>query len=115
MWLSLALVACLTCLSQARVPATGQQFVEYQRYISKYYDVQNAFNSGYRAALSAVQARSGIPSSPYGRRRRSLEEVARLNAAARHRNVYFDQMGGDPYSGASGVLTRQKMWLKKHK
>ena len=23
--------------------------------------------------------------------------VARLNAAARHRNVYFDSMGGDPY------------------
>ena len=27
----------------------------------------------------------------------SIHFVARLNAAARHRNVYFDSIGGDPY------------------
>jgi len=34
-------------------------------------------------------------------------EMAKLNAAARHRNVYFDSIGGDPYVGASGVLSHQ--------
>ncbi|XP_065070438.1 uncharacterized protein LOC135695310 [Rhopilema esculentum] len=35
------------------------------------------------------------------------EEMARMNAAARSRNVYFDAIGGDPYGSASGVLSRQ--------
>lgn len=32
--------------------------------------------------------------------------IAQLNQAARHRNVYYDTVGGDPYGNSSPVLTR---------
>jgi len=43
----------------------------------------------------------------------SEEDVAALNFAARHRNVYFDSAGGDPYTGGQ-ILSRQAMIYKKH-
>jgi len=41
-------------------------------------------------------------------------DVAALNYAARHRNVYLDGVSGDPYSGGSSVLSRQNVYYKKH-
>jgi len=66
------------------------------------------------AAAPVVQEPAPVetpkPMDPKEELKRSY--IARLNQAARHRNVFFDQSGGDPYSGASGVLSRQSMWLK---
>lgn len=49
---------------------------------------------------------------------RSQEErdkIARMNARARHRSVYFDGAGGDPFNGG-GVLSMQNaISVKKHK
>lgn len=41
--------------------------------------------------------------------------ISRLNFAARHRNVYFDSVGGDPYGGSSTVLTRQHILVNHNK
>lgn len=41
--------------------------------------------------------------------------IAQLNQAARHRNVYYDTIGGDPYGNSSPVLTRSHIALPGHK
>jgi len=41
-------------------------------------------------------------------------KIAKLNARARHRNVYFDGNGGDPFRGG-GVLSTQNAINKKHR
>ncbi|XP_068761097.1 uncharacterized protein [Montipora capricornis] len=41
--------------------------------------------------------------------------IAQLNQAARHRNVYYDTIGGDPYGSSSTVLTRSHIALPGHK
>ncbi|KAJ7390972.1 hypothetical protein OS493_020992 [Desmophyllum pertusum] len=43
------------------------------------------------------------------------DSIARLNYAARHRNVYFDSVGGDPYGSSSTVLTRQHILIHHNK
>lgn len=43
------------------------------------------------------------------------DSIARLNYAARHRNVYFDSVGGDPYGSSSPVLTRQHILIHHNK
>jgi len=44
------------------------------------------------------------------------DKIAKLNARARHRNIYFDGAGGDPFNGG-GVLSRQNAISldKKHR
>jgi len=65
------------------------------------------------------QQRSSVPAAPAAKatpqNNAKLTEIAKLNAAARHRNVYFDSMGGDPYAGASGVLSRQHIHLNRNR
>jgi hypothetical protein len=43
------------------------------------------------------------------------DKIAKLNARARHRNIYFDGAGGDPFNGG-GVLSRQNaISVTKHR
>ncbi|XP_078347626.1 uncharacterized protein LOC144632775 [Oculina patagonica] len=41
--------------------------------------------------------------------------IEQLNQAARHRNVYFDTVGGDPYGHSSTVLTRSHIAVPQKK
>jgi len=41
--------------------------------------------------------------------------IAQLNHAARHRNVYYDTVGGDPYGNSSPVLTRSHIAVPGHR
>lgn len=50
------------------------------------------------------------------RNQEDRDKIAKLNARARHRNIYFDGAGGDPFNGG-GVLSRQNAIsvTKKHR
>ncbi|XP_031559827.1 uncharacterized protein LOC116296003 [Actinia tenebrosa] len=47
----------------------------------------------------------------FARKQMNIEEkrahIARQNYAARHRNVYLDNYGSDPYGGGSPIVSRQ--------
>lgn len=56
----------------------------------------------------------GVPSYMLSPEKKA--EIARMNAAASHRNVYMDNMGGVSYGGIGGVLSRQAWrYKKKHR
>ncbi|XP_048584688.1 uncharacterized protein LOC116606013 [Nematostella vectensis] len=40
--------------------------------------------------------------------------IAKLNYAARHRNVYLDNVGGDPYGGSSPVINARSRIPHRH-
>jgi len=54
--------------------------------------------------------------SVHQRSQEDRDKIAKLNARARHRNIYFDGAGGDPFNGG-GVLSRQNAIsvTKKHR
>ena len=64
--------------------------------------LKDAYTSGYKAAkemLAKLQRESSNPEKKFA--------IERLNHAARHRNVYLDAVGGDPYGGSSVVASQQ--------
>ncbi|XP_046845235.1 uncharacterized protein LOC124439068 [Xenia sp. Carnegie-2017] len=62
--------------------------------------LKDAYTSGYKAGKEMI-AKIRKENSE---KRFSLEK---LNHAARHRNVYLDAVGGDPYGGSSVVSSQQ--------
>lgn len=64
--------------------------------------LHEAYSSGYAAGKEVLAKMDKEKQDP--EKRFSIE---RLNQAARHRNVYFDAAGGDPYGGSSVVSSRQ--------
>ncbi|XP_057317149.1 uncharacterized protein LOC130662328 isoform X3 [Hydractinia symbiolongicarpus] len=72
-------------------------------------------NAGLQQEHTSVEKIDEQPGVERSKKSASPEpDVAALNYAARHRNVYLDSVSGDPYSGGSSVLSRQNIIYKKH-
>eukprot|EP00794_Sanderia_malayensis_P018013 gene18013-19814_t len=67
------------------------------------------------AAFAAQPAVARQPSASNAASKSQMSEIAKLNAAARNRNVYLDSVSGNPYGGSSGVLSRQYFQLHRHR
>ncbi|CAB4021416.1 Hypothetical predicted protein, partial [Paramuricea clavata] len=73
--------------------------------------LKEAYTSGYKAGKEMIAKIQKENSN--AEKRFTIEN---LNKAARHRNVYLDAVGGDPYGGSSVVASQQHInWSHRGK